>query len=110
MSGFDTGAGGSVGQGATTFQPGSAASSTSLVELSISAKNLRDMDVFSKSDPMCVVYIQPFGSVGPNIKWKEILRTECIKNTLNPQFTRKVQIAYCFEHQLLRAVTYLKQD
>ena len=30
----------------------------STVELSVSAKNLVDMDVFSKSDPMCVVYIK----------------------------------------------------
>ena len=78
------------------FLPGSAGTATSLVELSISANNLRDMDVFSKSDPMCVVYVEPFGATGT---WKEILRTECVKNSLNPQFTRKVQISYCFEEQ-----------
>ena len=30
----------------------------STVELSVSAKNLVDMDFFSKSDPMCVVYLK----------------------------------------------------
>ena len=82
--------------GTGEFVPGSASAATSLVELSISGRNLREMDVLSKSDPMCVVYVEPFGSTGT---WKELLRTECIKHTLNPQFTRKAQISYCFEEQ-----------
>ncbi|CAL4187739.1 unnamed protein product, partial [Meganyctiphanes norvegica] len=56
-------------------------------------RNLRDMDVFSKSDPMCVVYHQPFGSK----QWQELKRTECIDNTLNPDFMTKVPITYFFE-------------
>jgi len=78
-----------------TFQPGTAAAATSVVELSFSARNLRDMDVFSKSDPVCVVFIKPFGSQ----KWAEIKRTECIKNNLNPHWVTKVQINYMFEEQ-----------
>ena len=78
----------------TTFQPGTAGSmATSIVELSISGRNLRDMDVFSKSDPMCVVYVKPFGGRG----WQEMARTEPIQNTLNPDFARKVKITYLFE-------------
>ena len=92
--GHGFGENGSAG-GPAGFLPGSAGSATSLVELSMIGKNLRDMDVMSKSDPMCVVYIQPFGSNA----WQEVLRTECIQNNLNPQFTRKVQISYCFEQQ-----------
>ena len=95
MSGYGHGFGGN-GNSMAGFQPGSAGAATSLVELSIAGRNLRDMDVFSKSDPMCVVYVQPFGVTN---SWQELLRTECIKNTLNPQFTRKVQISYCFEQQ-----------
>jgi hypothetical protein len=96
MSQYGHGFGGNgSGGGGAGFQPGSAGAATSLVELSISGKNLRDMDVFSKSDPMCVVYTQPFGSNS----WQEVLRTECIQNNLNPKFTRKVQISYCFEQQ-----------
>ena len=82
--GHGFGGNGSAG-GPAGFLPGSAGSATSLVELSMSGKNLRDMDVMSKSDPMCVVYIQPFGSNA----WQEVLRTECIQNNLNPQLTRK---------------------
>ena len=53
------------------------------------------MDTFSKSDPMCVVYLKPFGSE----KFVELARTECIQNSLNPQWTTKVKIAYLFEEQ-----------
>ena len=92
MSGFG-------GGGPGTFQPGSAGSATSMVELSIAGRSLRDADIFSKSDPMCVVYIQPFGQAQTGKRWQELVRTECIPNTLNPEFTKKVQISYCFEQQ-----------
>ena len=82
-------------QAVGSFQPGTAGTATSVVELSIAAKNLRDMDVFSKSDPMCVVYLQPFGSK----RWQEVARTEIIRNNLNPEFTTKVKLNYLFEEQ-----------
>ncbi|CAB4064868.1 Copine-8 [Lepeophtheirus salmonis] len=53
------------------------------------------MDVFSKSDPLCLVYIQPFGSR----EWVNIARTETIYNDLNPNFTTKVEIMYFFEQR-----------
>ena len=49
-------------------------------------RNLRDMDVFSKSDPMVVIYLKPFGAQ----QYQEIGRTEAIQNTLNPKFATKV--------------------
>lgn len=58
-------------------------------------RNLRDTDVFSKSDPLCVVFYQPFGSR----EWTEYKRTECIDNTLNPDFATKISITYHFEEQ-----------
>ena len=51
------------------------------------------MDVFSKSDPMVVIYLKPFGSQ----QYQEVGRTEAIQNTLNPKFTRKVKLTYLFE-------------
>lgn len=90
MSGFSYGCWGNEVSGTTGFEPGSPADATSLVELSICGRNLRDMDVYSKSDPMCVVYVQPFGTTN---SWIQIMRTECIQNTLNPQFTRKAKIS-----------------
>ncbi|XP_076063953.1 copine-8-like [Oratosquilla oratoria] len=82
---------------------GSAATPTSLVEISISCRGLRDTDVFSKSDPMCVVAYQPFGTT----QWTELKRTECIDNTLDPDFSTKLQITYHFEEiQKLRFSLY----
>ncbi|XP_061569265.1 copine-3-like [Cololabis saira] len=62
------------------------------VELTISCDNLMDMDVFSKSDPLCAVYINTSGS-----GWYEFGRTEMILNCLNPRFAKKFVIDYFFE-------------
>lgn len=85
------------------FIPASAAEPSAFVELTISCRNLADCDVFSKSDPMCVVYVKT-----PDMDyWQEISRTETIQNTLNPDFTKKVHIVYRFEvHQSLKFEVY----
>ena len=44
---------------------------------------------------MCIVYHKPFGSQ----KWFELKRTECIQNTLNPDFSTKLSLTYHFEEQ-----------
>uniref|UniRef100_A0A8C9ZUK5 Copine-3 n=1 Tax=Sander lucioperca TaxID=283035 RepID=A0A8C9ZUK5_SANLU len=62
------------------------------VELTISCENLMDMDVFSKSDPLCALYINTSGS-----RWHEFGRTEMILNCLNPKFAKKFVIDYYFE-------------
>ncbi|XP_010189410.1 PREDICTED: copine-9-like, partial [Mesitornis unicolor] len=78
--------------------------------------NLLDMDTFSKSDPVVVLFVQGSGSS----EWKEFGRTEVIDNTLNPDFVRKFVLDYYFEEkQNLRFDVYnvdskscsiLKQD
>lgn len=77
------------------FMPGTSGAASSEVELSISCRNLLDCDVFSKSDPMCVISLK---SLETN-SWKEIFRTETIYNNLNPSFSRKPVITYQFEVQ-----------
>lgn len=62
------------------------------VELTIWCENLKDMDVFSKSDPLCALYINTSGS-----HWHEFGRTEMILNCLNPKFAKKFVIDYYFE-------------
>lgn len=57
------------------------------LELSISCQNLLNLDTFSKSDPMVVVY--QFSSDGTR---NEIGRTEYIKDTLNPKFIQKFRL------------------
>ncbi|OMO94734.1 C2 calcium-dependent membrane targeting [Corchorus capsularis] len=64
----------------------------SQIELSFSATNLRDRDVFSKSDPMVVVYIkEKDGAI------TEVFRTEVVLNSLNPTWITKYTITYHFE-------------
>nr|XP_043639216.1 protein BONZAI 1 [Erigeron canadensis] len=62
------------------------------IELSLSASNLRDRDVLSKSDPMAVVYTK-----GKDGSLQELGRTEVVMNSLNPQWITKVKVAYFFE-------------
>ena len=82
-----------------TFSPGQAIEPTSTVELSIRCSNLADMDVFSKSDPFCVLYMKDTKSG----QWLCLDKTETIDNNLNPHFQKKFVLQYKFEErQLLR--------
>ncbi|XP_032997311.1 copine-9-like [Lacerta agilis] len=65
------------------------------VELTVSCRNLLDMDTFSKSDPVVILYIQ--GTADK--EWREFGRTEVIDNTLNPEFVRKFVLDYYFEEK-----------
>uniref|UniRef100_A0A8C6T580 Copine-3 n=1 Tax=Neogobius melanostomus TaxID=47308 RepID=A0A8C6T580_9GOBI len=62
------------------------------VSLSVSCEHLMDMDAFSKSDPLCVLYISTSGA-----QWCEIGRTEKIMNCLNPKFAKSFTVDYYFE-------------
>ncbi|XP_005099340.1 copine-8 isoform X1 [Aplysia californica] len=78
---------------AHAFQPGTGVAPATLVELSISCRKLIDADVFSKSDPIAVMFIQDKSSRG----WREFGRTEIIWNNLNPDFVKKFVMQYYFE-------------
>ncbi|KAM9002575.1 copine-5 isoform X1 [Sarcophilus harrisii] len=65
------------------------------VEITVSCRNLLDKDMFSKSDPLCVMYTQGM----ENKQWREFGRTEVIDNTLNPDFVRKFILDYFFEEK-----------
>ena len=67
------------------------------VALFVIFRGLQGKDLLSKSDPMCVTYIQPFGES----RWVEFHRTEVIENSHEPEFASKVQISYRFEEQQL---------
>ncbi|XP_041670576.1 copine-3-like isoform X1 [Cheilinus undulatus] len=74
--------------------PGSRATDcVTKVAISIACENLLDMDTFSKSDPLCVLFMT--SSSGPH--WTEIGRTEKIQNCLNPKFSKTFVIDYYFE-------------
>lgn len=71
------------------------------VELSVSCNNLRDMDVMSKSDPVCVLFVKN------NNRWMEFARTEMITDSLSPSWMKKFIIDYKFEErQMLKFSIY----
>jgi len=80
------------------------------VELSISCSGLKNKDSLSKSDPLCVVYMKGAGHGGPLGKsggWTEFARTETMKNSLNPQWVKKIVCDYKFEEkQSLKFLVY----
>ncbi len=82
--------------GAGGFAPPGTAMPTSTVELSIKANGLSDLDVFSKSDPVCVLFRQPRGMPG---RWVEVGRTEQVKDTVNPEWQHKFVLEYSFEER-----------
>ncbi|KAM9332389.1 copine-3-like isoform 2-T3 [Pholidichthys leucotaenia] len=69
-----------------------AAECVTRVALTISCENLLDMDAFSKSDPLCVLFLNTSGPY-----WSEIGRTEKIQNCLNPKFSKTIVLDYYFE-------------
>ena len=80
---------------------------TSTVEISVRCSDLLDLDIMSKSDPMCVVFQKANNSASNASKWHEIGRTEMISDSLNPQWAKKFVLNYNFEvRQLLKFEIY----
>ncbi|KAF0978021.1 hypothetical protein FDP41_002976 [Naegleria fowleri] len=69
---------------------------SSKVELHISCRNLRNMDVLSKSDPRVLVYIG-FPQNNPQFTWRLLGETETVKDNLNPNFVKSFVLDYFFE-------------
>ncbi|XP_067360358.1 copine-9-like isoform X2 [Channa argus] len=77
------------------FDPLNSTVPATKIEVTVSCRNLLDMDTFSKSDPVVVLYIQGLGTK----EWREFGRTEVIDNTLNPDFVRKFVLDFFFEEK-----------
>ncbi|KAI1724698.1 copine domain-containing protein [Ditylenchus destructor] len=67
------------------------------VVLTISAKDLRDLDPDETIDPYCVVSI--CDALARTRDWKEIGRTETVSNTTDPEWSTKICLTYYFEEQ-----------
>ncbi|PAA72751.1 hypothetical protein BOX15_Mlig024144g1 [Macrostomum lignano] len=75
----------------------------SRVEISVACRKLADMDLTSKSDPMCVLMMCPPGTRN----YREQDRTEMLKDTLNPDFQHKFVVDFHFEeHQKVMFCLY----
>lgn len=71
------------------------------VSLTFSCKGLLEQDLTSKSDPIVQVMMDYGG------RWKEIGRTERIKNNSNPEFTESIELDYRFEEvQKMKILVY----
>ena len=67
---------------------------TEKITLHISCRNLKDLDTFSKSDPICHVFIKDINN--PE-EWLLYGKTEQIENNLNPDFVTYFEMNYYFE-------------
>ena len=64
-----------------------------IISLSFACENLPNMDTFTRSDAMCVLFESRNGA------WHEIGRTEVIMDNLNPRFVTSLSVQYKFEEQ-----------
>eukprot|EP00759_Apiculatamorpha_spiralis_P016691 PhF_6_TR2279/c0_g1_i1/m.3952 len=72
---------------------------SSKVSLALSATNLADKDITSKSDPMVFVYAAD--PLQPVRNWMRIGRTEVLMNNLNPKWSTRVEMDFFFERKQL---------
>ncbi|XP_070575091.1 copine-5-like [Ptychodera flava] len=77
------------------------------VELSVSARKIRNRDLLSISDPMCIMYTKrPCSDV-----FVEHGRTESVKDDIDPDFVTKLKIDYFHkEKQILKFELYDKDS
>ena len=61
------------------------------VNLFVSGRNLKSMDTFSKSDPICLLFEKING------RWEKLGMTEQIKDSKDPDFATAFTVAYFFE-------------
>ena len=61
------------------------------VNLYIAGRKLRNLDTFSKSDPICRLFEKKQNS------WVKLGQTESIKDSLNPNFEQCFTVPYYFE-------------
>ncbi|ETN18439.1 hypothetical protein PPTG_04043 [Phytophthora nicotianae INRA-310] len=77
---------------------------TSSVELSLSAKDLKDRDIISKSDPFAVLFVKSGSG------WTKLGKTEAKKDDLNPSWTKLFLVEYHFESVQHLKVEVYDQD
>ena len=78
----------------SSYQPPQLSSSlSSKLQLFISCTNLKDVDIVGYSDPFVLVEMRE----GSEQQWRQIGKTEVVKDNLNPAFQTSFMITYYFE-------------
>uniref|UniRef100_A0A131YJG6 Copine-3 n=1 Tax=Rhipicephalus appendiculatus TaxID=34631 RepID=A0A131YJG6_RHIAP len=77
------------------FTPAVAIAPVTKVEISVACRKLKQKDLLSKSDPMCVLFMRHYDSA----PWQEVGRTEMIRDTNDPDFVNKFLVDYYFEER-----------
>ncbi|XP_075729129.1 copine-8-like isoform X3 [Rhipicephalus microplus] len=77
------------------FTPAVAIAPVTKVEISVACRKLKQKDLLSKSDPMCVLFMQHYETA----PWREVGRTEMIRDTIDPDFVNKFLVDYFFEER-----------
>ncbi|XP_054924438.1 copine-8-like isoform X1 [Dermacentor andersoni] len=77
------------------FTPAIACTPVTKVEISVSCRHLKQKDLLSKSDPMCVLFMRTCDTD----QWLEVGRTETVRDTLDPNFVTKFLVDYYFEER-----------
>ena len=74
------------------------------LNLYISARNLKDLDLMTKSDPCAAVFEKKQSG------WVKIGKTEKIKNNLNPDFEQAIEVDYYFERLQPLKISVIDDD
>lgn len=61
------------------------------IEIFVRCSELTQLDTFSKSDPLCVLFLKRLG------QWSEYGRTESMPNNLNPRVSNSVFSLACYD-------------
>lgn len=73
------------------------------VQLFISCRKLKNLDLMSKSDPFCEVFMKN----DSRSQWLKVGQTDTVNNSLNPDFAVPITINYYFEkNQEIRFEVY----
>ena len=76
------------------------------VDLYVSCRNLADLDILSKSDPIC--FLSEYNEMTKS--WIKLGQTEQIANNLNPDFMTRFTLNYFYEQIQMLKFTVVDAD
>ena len=80
------------------------------VNLYISGRELKDLDLLSRTDPKAWLFERGVGRKKNKHFWIKIGETEQLQNTLNPDFSTSITMPYYFEKEQHLKITIIDGD